>query len=334
MAYAIENDLAVLDARIEALQKERAILEKRVKIEQLEKGNAGLRKQLGINAQAKPLNTSPRIIMRVDRPAEQPGGSYVPEAYPVFKAPGPVAPATNLTGLNVGVSFGIGRLRTSENDNDLATFTDTFSGFSSANQYQQIGAFSGQQFGGLANLTFGYDWMLFNKIIGGVQLEGGVSNIQVQQGGSFTEIDTFGDKIIVSNSDSIANRWHVSALLRGGWLISPENLIYVIGGWTYGGFEATLSSDQVFSQTLRAAESFGANGPTVGVGFETRIGPTWGVKAEYRYTKFQNATVSFPSSYVVVSPGSNQTGNISNSATFSADMHTVMFGASRYFGTY
>ncbi len=65
----------------------------------------------------------------------------------------------------------------------------------------------------------------------------------------------------------------ISALGRAGWLIDPQDLIYVIGGWSYGHF---TNSDRVFAM----------HGPAVGAGIERQVARSWTVKAEYRYTHF------------------------------------------------
>ena len=134
---------------------------------------------------------------------------------------------------------------------------------------------------------------------------------------------------MASFTDSISNHWLLSALARAGWLVDSRDLIYVLGGPTYGRF-------------TWGSETFGMFGGTVGVGFERQIAPMWTLKAEYRYTKFQNKTIntgstdSTSSSFVTgtgtVSETLNDTSTTANAVT--ADIHTIMFGISHYFDTY
>jgi len=139
-----------------------------------------------------------------------------------------------------------------------------------------------------------------------------------------------------SLSDTLARRWLVSSLAKGGLLIDAYDLVYVIGGWTYAGFETPQNNAR-----------FGLHGGTIGAGVERQISPLWGIKVEYRSTKFQSKTVDLPvtSSTTTVSPTNNSGGTTSggtstfatftnNAARFSADMQTVWVGVSRYFGTY
>jgi opacity protein-like surface antigen len=120
--------------------------------------------------------------------------------------------------------------------------------------------------------------------------------------------------------------------------MDPYNLLYILGGWTYAGFEIPQNNVQ-----------FEMHGGIVGAGFERRISPLWGMKVEYRYTKFQSRTIDLPSSNTSnsssISPAAppasgsssfTQTStSFSNTAAhFDADMHTVFVGVARYFDTY
>jgi opacity protein-like surface antigen len=123
-------------------------------------------------------------------------------------------------------------------------------------------------------------------------------------------------------TDLIENRWLVSALLRGGRLVDPDDYVYLLGGYTYGRFQAE-------------GEGFGLSGGTIGAGWEKRLVPGWTVKAEYRYTRFQNKDL-FLNSQGSTS-GTPSTSNSSSSADIhfsDIDMHSVWVGVSHYFGTY
>jgi len=76
----------------------------------------------------------------------------------------------------------------------------------------------------------------------------------------------------------VQSRWMASALARLGVLVDPRDLVYGIGGWSYGGF-----TTGAFTTGLHP---FNLNGPTVGVGIEREVAPTWTLRAEYRYTHF------------------------------------------------
>jgi opacity protein-like surface antigen len=129
-------------------------------------------------------------------------------------------------------------------------------------------------------------------------------------------------------------RWNTSSLFRVGLLLDPQDRIYAIAGWTYGGFEAIVSSDQVFGPVLKGTYTFGLHGGTIGAGLERRFTSKWSAKAEYRYTKFQSKIVVFPASYVSTSGSSVTTGTTTNSSRFSAEIHSIQVGVSRHFDPY
>lgn len=120
----------------------------------------------------------------------------------------------------------------------------------------------------------------------------------------------------------------MAALVRGGLVVDPKDLVYLVGGLTYGRFEF---GDQ----------TFGAFGGTVGAGWERRITPSWTLKAEYRYTRFQDRTLSanFPSSNnftTTNASGATQTDTFSRASAeinrvSGLDWHTLAIGVSHYF---
>jgi len=127
--------------------------------------------------------------------------------------------------------------------------------------------------------------------------------------------------------DSLAERWAVAALGRLGVVLVPRDLAYVIGGYTYGGFEWT-------------GRSFGLNGATVGAGWEHEIAPSWTFKAEYRYTAFEakdlpRANSSTSAQTDVFQGGSTvTTSNFASTLTDRASgiaLHALRFGITHYF---
>jgi outer membrane immunogenic protein len=246
-------------------------------------------------------------------------------------------------GFYAGAAFGVdsarARERVSETDNFADTFTET--GFSSvtAETISDSYSFTGRSLGAVSSLSLGYNYMIDSKSVVGAQVEGGLTNAPVNLKGSGVSISNSttvgtppggaaGTTVSTSTStttglsDSIESRWLVSLLLRGGRLVDADDYVYLLGGYTYGHFEA---EDQ----------GFGLSGGTIGAGWERRIVPGWTVKAEYRYTRFQNRNLSISSQ--TSATGSPSTSNSSDSADVhysDVDMHSVWLGVSHYFGTY
>ncbi len=147
------------------------------------------------------------------------------------------------------------------------------------------------QLGRAGGHYLGYNYRLGSNWIVGAQVEGTVANNFVQLDanqislsnrttvttplGGVGATTTSQTVTTVGFVDALAERWAVSALLRAGWLIDPRDLIYVIGGYTYGGFEW-------------GTRTFGLNGATIGGGWEHQIAPAWTLRAEYRYTRFED----------------------------------------------
>ncbi|WP_354270593.1 outer membrane protein [Bradyrhizobium japonicum] len=84
----------------------------------------------------------------------------------------------------------------------------------------------------------------------------------------------------------VTARWLASAPLRASVLLDDNTLLYGLGGWTFGRFEAHNVANNPFYQPN---ETFWANGPTGGVGIERKLYSNWRVGAEYRYTRFDGA---------------------------------------------
>src|ERR1700686_4082882 len=164
----------------------------------------------------------------------------------------------------------------------------------------------------MANLYLGYNYMLPSNFLVGAQIEGGTSNTPTRLTGllsdpsqSVATSTNFAGVVTTTTSNGTStgngtghldNRWAMSALVRGGLVADPKDLIYLVGGLSYGRFEF---NDQ----------SFGAFGGTVGAGWERTITPSWTLKAEYRYTRFQDRTLTESSS----SSSSSSGGGSSNS---------------------
>jgi opacity protein-like surface antigen len=129
--------------------------------------------------------------------------------------------------------------------------------------------------------------------------------------------------------DTIDTRWMVSVLGRGGVLVDPQDLVYVIGGYTYARSEAF-------------GTSFGLNGATIGAGWERQLAAGWTLRGEYRFSKFQSKDVTKTFASSDVGTSRNGTGVVTGVQTDSAvttqtahvaaDMHSLWLGVAHSFG--
>jgi high affinity Mn2+ porin len=192
----------------------------------------------------------------------------------------PVIQPYDWTGLYVGGHLGYagGRSNWSASP-DLASSLDLF-------QSSDIFTGSGSYFGGL---QIGYDFMLANRVVLGVQLDAsfpGFPRHGVSIGG--TSIFSTPEIGLASYSETVLH----SGTLRGRVGYAPANwLFYATGGfaWTYNQLTLTqLADDTTDSPFLWRL------GWVAGLGVEWAFAPNWTVNLEYLYTKYGNSSVMFP----------------------------------------
>jgi opacity protein-like surface antigen len=99
---------------------------------------------------------------------------------------------------------------------------------------------------------------------------GGVTTVTTA---SATPRDTF------DNSDELRSMF--ALVLRAGFLVSPNMLVYALGGGTLGNF-VVPDSDNPRSGDRSQWEL----GCTVGAGVEHKLNRHWSIRAEYRFVHF------------------------------------------------
>jgi outer membrane immunogenic protein len=247
-------------------------------------------------------------------------------------------------GFYAGTAFGLDAVHARESFSEIqnTAYTNTESVLTTSSVGTDISSqtFSGQNLGAVSSLSLGYNYMIDNKDIIGAQVDGGLADTHVNLKGSgmttgtSTTVNTPGGTSVgtsittnTSVNDLIENHWLVSALLRGGRVVDPNDYVYLLGGYTYGRFQAE-------------GEGFGLSGGTVGAGWERQVVPGWTLKAEYRYTRFQNKDLFFSNQNSITQSSSGGTSS-SQSNTYAEvshfsdlDMHSVWLGVSHYFGSY
>jgi opacity protein-like surface antigen len=242
-------------------------------------------------------------------------------------------------GRYAGASFGLTSQHANQEGFTSETGTSTFSqpNLSSFNSFSEslFSNLGGRGLGATANLYLGYDQMLLNNFLVGAEIEGGLANTRTTMSGGMSGLQQnvstttgFGTSSTSTTTATntgntilnMENRWVVSALARGGVLVDPKDMIYLVGGVTYGSFE------------LLDQSSLGTFGGTVGAGWERKITPSWTFKAEYRYTRFQDRTVTESVASNTSGAGNTSTNDtLVSSKITGLDWHTVTIGVSHYF---
>lgn len=113
--------------------------------------------------------------------------------------------------------------------------------------------------------TVGYDYMVSPRFLLGGLLDAHVGNIETTlDAGPF--------------SASIQETYGFDAGLRLGYLLTPNTLGYVLGGYSWQKYKLDTNAGFGFD--------WDQSGYFVGGGLETAINSNWTIKTEYRYTRF------------------------------------------------
>ena len=272
-------------------------------------------------------------------PAPAPGSTALatnvsPNLYAMATKVPPLLPVPTWGGFYAGAAFGVGSMHANEtvirNESAVAVSPGPFTVSTITNEGDIA---SGRNVAAMSSLLIGYNVPIGSEFIAGVQVEGTLANTRVNLAGngnstvtvtsSATPIlpaSTSTSTNVFSFSNTLDNRWMVSALARAGALIDPNDLVYILGGYTYGRFENINGG-------------FGMNGGTAGIGWERQIMSGWTLRAEYRYTRFQDTDFKFNTqSVLTTSAGIVQTSNGSSVTHYSGlDMHSLWLGVSHYF---
>ncbi|RVD48575.1 porin family protein [Mesorhizobium sp. M8A.F.Ca.ET.023.02.2.1] len=114
-------------------------------------------------------------------------------------------------------------------------------------------------------LTAGYDYMVSPRfLLGGL--------LDVHAGDIKTKLDAGGFNA------SIQETYGFDAGLRVGYLLTPNTLGYVLGGYSWQKYKLDSNAGFGFD--------WDQSGHFVGGGLETAINSNWTIKTEYRYTRF------------------------------------------------
>ena len=130
--------------------------------------------------------------------------------------------------------------------------------------------------GGLGTVVIGFDRLVRDRYVLGVFAEYDWSNIELE------DLDTgLTTHFRVRNAFSIGG--------RGGFLMTPQSLLFLTAGYTW----ANGKSDGYFDiGPFAGVRSLDLNGPFVGLGMETQLGRNWSLRGEARYTMFNDVTTN------------------------------------------
>ncbi|WP_157784004.1 outer membrane protein [Bradyrhizobium yuanmingense] len=256
--------------------------------------------------------------------------------------PGP-AWSDGWAGPYIGAYFGAGAGRAAETiaTNNSRTSTTTSVGTTTSTSTESArGRPVGDVTGSMVDLFAGYNWRAGN-VVAGCQIEGSVfSDVTFNTIGpqTFTSVDTSNGAVTsrFSGSQTAASqaqqqlRSNVGVIGRAGYLVTPNVLLYGLGGLALGHF---TNADGDFSR----GDSSGkwVAGYTLGAGGEVKLTGNWSLRGEYRYAHYgfdRDQSSKFASNSQ--STGSSRT-SVSTDSThrqINADFHTGKIGMVYRFG--
>jgi outer membrane immunogenic protein len=165
--------------------------------------------------------------------------------------PAIASPAYDWTGFYVGGALGAGEV---VHDISLLGGAADFNGIGGEGVFGEFNA--------------GYDHD-FGNFVAGVMVDGNVSGIS-------TDLDVTG----VGTVASVKADYGFDVLGRIGMKVNPSTLAYVLGGYSWGHFEAEA--------TGLGSYDWSSSGFSVGGGLETAVSSNTTVGIEYRYSQFES----------------------------------------------
>jgi outer membrane immunogenic protein len=194
-------------------------------------------------------------------------------ARPYTKAP-VMAPVYNWTGFYIFGGGGYGLFDSEDNAND------TLTGARLSTTNRQGGH------GWYGTVGAGYDWQFGGSWVAGVFADGQFGSIK----GTLMDAS-------FANSGDIKLRTSAAAGVRVGYLVAPNVLSYVNGGYSYSEWSGSNLNDIGLANTPTFTNGFNRNGWFVGGGMENSLNifglasPGWFMKTEYRVAEYERRDV-------------------------------------------
>lgn len=154
----------------------------------------------------------------------------------------------------VGAGASVARTEAGFDDGEVFSFDADFNGIGGE--------------GLLGGIMAGFNWQVSDRIVLGLQGDIGWTDLDA-------ELDIAGISA-EAGPDFIA-----SGSLRAGYLITPETLFYIIGGYSYSEYKLDVDFG---GADFKADQDY--DGYHVGAGMETRLTDRLTARIEYRYTEF------------------------------------------------
>jgi outer membrane immunogenic protein len=193
-------------------------------------------------------------------------------ARPYSKAPMMAAPIYNWTGFYIFGGGGYGLFESEDYTRDISGFPLTTSNRMGGHGY-------------FGTVGAGYDMQFAGSWVAGVFADGQFGSIK----------GTLQDPETLFGSGQYKNTTNVAVGARIGYLVAPNVLSYVNGGYSYAQFSGTNLYDLDGDGTFEGSTNrFSRNGWFLGGGVENSfgfLGTGWFMKTEYRVAEYQRRDV-------------------------------------------
>lgn len=167
---------------------------------------------------------------------------------PVSPAPQPMAEYPDWTGFYLSAGVGAGAV---VHELDVLSIFN-FNGIGGEGVFGELGV--------------GYDYMISDRLLLGVYGDFRFGNISTD-----LNLGPISADLTLDHGYDIVGRI--------GYLVSPETLLYVLGGYSYQHFDVGTN--------LGLGFDWDTDGWVIGAGLETRLSGNWNLKAEYRYAEYE-----------------------------------------------
>lgn len=167
-------------------------------------------------------------------------------------------------------------------------------------------------------LQVGYDRLLNNRI-----LIGAFADIDFYIDGDRSS-STYSNGALISSNFNLDNVWSVGG--KVGLLVSPRLAFYAVGGYSEARVDGSITAD-FYGKSVTAELDDKMRGWFIGGGGELKLQRNVSLRLEYRYTRFDDESISasnpFSHSWEDCHKYYNVSGEVGLNANYDMDIHSV-----------
>lgn len=146
------------------------------------------------------------------------------------------------------------------------------------------------------NVYAGYNWLINNGVVAGVELSAGYADNQSSANRLYVPVTSQNSMVIPATAaTTLKSDWDVKVRGRLGYLVTPSTLLYGAAGMAVTKFEATTTCKGpigwlCYGPDVKETASKTLFGWTAGAGIEHALSDRVLARAEYSYTDYKRAS--------------------------------------------